>query len=654
MPLALTSQLTSSVRTLTALFCVLLSGIALAEDAGSITPRPIPLVDFSSPDAAKQITPTKGVPASIIKVDSTGISMGFPIQPAPHSGVYVTPATGKAWDLSACGHVEAKVTNLGVKALPFVMQVEDGSGRLDNCESVNVKPGETKVLKVVFGYQYGYESGAPIKPSNITQLYLFLWDTADPHSFRIEELKAGGSPGEKPEIDPNTLSYKPANGVILGKGVAFDPARQVETKGAQVSAVPDGALAVNFAGGAGGSLKIKPAVGMWDLTEGNQIRMRFKNTGQAAVTPSVVVGSTRASVKDPLAPGAETEIAVPFVPDFQSDKAKEITFTCDTAPEPRSLLLTSIVADTASDEAIPAWLGKRPPVDGDWTPTFAEEFDTPSLDYSKWNIYGSSRIAGNYGWNANHNQSRRTHFSKDSVILNDGQVLLRYQKKTGTLNDAPTGQQTDYASGYLSTFGKWTQRYGYFESRMKLPTAPGLWAACSLMPDRGKAAGDLAKRTSVTKLPVDAGVGGCEFDLVDLLSRWGGYRFNMALRSTLPHGEKAIAIKNAYVRPDKEGYITTGLLWTPGAAVFYHNGKEVFRSENARVSDVQSYIRYDMVVGGYNNNLVDDRQLPADFRIDYIRVWQRKDLATPEDGPKPTDGNPHENMNAAITPGQSR
>jgi len=35
---------------------------------------------------------------------------------------------------------------------------------------------------------------------------------------------------------------------------------------------------------------------------------------------------------------------------------------------------------------------------------------------------------------------------------------------------------------------------------------------------------------------------------------------------------------------------------------------------------------------------VNDAQLPADYTVKYIKVWQRKDLATPEDGPKPNKG----------------
>jgi hypothetical protein len=38
--------------------------------------------------------------------------------------------------------------------------------------------------------------------------------------------------------------------------------------------------------------------------------------------------------------------------------------------------------------------------------------------------------------------------------------------------------------------------------------------------------------------------------------------------------------------------------------------------------------------GGWDNNAVDDKQLPADFVVDYVRVWQRKDLASAADGPK--------------------
>jgi hypothetical protein len=80
-------------------------------------------------------------------------------------------------------------------------------------------------------------------------------------------------------------------------------------------------------------------------------------------------------------------------------------------------------------------------------------------------------------------------------------------------------------------------------------------------------------------------------------------------------------------------------------AVFYNNGKEIFRWENPQVSSGQCCLRYDMAIGGPNNNQIDDSKLPADFTVDYVRAWQRKDLATPEDGPKPNQGDPDEAKN---------
>ena len=638
-----------------ALSIVIGSSLAGAERAVG-APAELPLIDFSSHDAARQVAPTKGVSAAIVTVDKTGISMGFPIQPAPHSGVHVTPATGKTWDLSAYGHVEAKVTNTGVKILPFVMHVVndvEGYWQEVNTEAIDIPPGETKVLTVYFGYQYGFEPSASFKASSVTEIYMFLYDTDQPHSFCIEELKAGGFPGEKPVLDPSRLSYQPPHGVILGPGATFDAATQVETAGAQVSPGLDGAVAVKFSGGLEESLKIKPRVGAWDLSDANEIRVKLKNTGQVALTPAVQIGSTRISTQTPLAPGAETEISVPFAvaPSvngakpilFESDRANEIDIISDSTPSAKSLLITSILADTITDK-LPDWLGKKPPVDGDWSQTFDEKFNGSPLDLSRWNIYGQNRIPASRGWNHNHNANRLTHFSKDDVIVGDGKVRLHYEKKTGIQNDAAKGQQTDYSSGYLSCFGKWTQRYGYFESRLRLPDAPGLWSAFTLIPDRGKATSPVLNRSSGGKLATDVGAGGCEFDLVNFLSRWGVHRISVGARENL-HGDKVLASQNIYLHADQEGYITAGLLWTPGVAVFYINGKEMFRWENARVSDVESCIRFDMVVGGYDNNHVDDTKLPADFSIDYVRVWQRKDLASPEDGPQPNAGDPDEAKN---------
>jgi beta-glucanase (GH16 family) len=80
------------------------------------------------------------------------------------------------------------------------------------------------------------------------------------------------------------------------------------------------------------------------------------------------------------------------------------------------------------------------------------------------------------------------------------------------------------------------------------------------------------------------------------------------------------------------------MLWTPGSAIFYGNGKELGRWESPRICSVQSAILLTHVMGGWEKESIDESQLPSDFTLDYVRVWQRKDLATAEDGPKPNSG----------------
>jgi hypothetical protein len=38
-------------------------------------------------------------------------------------------------------------------------------------------------------------------------------------------------------------------------------------------------------------------------------------------------------------------------------------------------------------------------------------------------------------------------------------------------------------------------------------------------------------------------------------------------------------------------------------------------------------------MGGWDNSPLEDAKLPDDFVIDWVRAWQRKDLASELDGP---------------------
>ena len=242
--------------------------------------------------------------------------------------------------------------------------------------------------------------------------------------------------------------------------------------------------------------------------------------------------------------------------------------------------------------------------------TFSDEFDGASVDTNKWSFYGE-----NY-WD------KVTHFSQETTYVKDGMAHLKLMKRRGHHNDDPARPQSDYATGFLESYGKFTQRYGYFEARMKLPTAPGLWPAFWMMPDRG-GNGPQWQRS-------DTKNGGMEFDIMEHLTRWGVNRFNIAThwdgygKEHKSNGSHAI-----YYSPDKDGFVTAGLLWTPGEAVFYCQGQEIGRWKNERIANVPEHIMFTLPAGGWDNDWLDDEKLPDVFLIDYVRVWQRQDLATP-------------------------
>ncbi|MDQ2687712.1 MAG: glycoside hydrolase family 16 protein, partial [Armatimonadota bacterium] len=515
-----------------------------------------------------------------------------------------------SWDLSAFGHVEARVTNTGAQPLNLSLRVDNAGDWKDNpwnTESVSLKPGETGTVTTIFGYSYGKKPGYALKPGAVVNLLLFTGKSDAVQSFRIESLTADGPAGEKPPVAPQDVRVKPANGVLTGE-TTVTPTEQT----------------------------VKPTVGRWDLRAYLGVRVRVRNTGQTTVTPRAQINSNGGasdwvSSAAPLAPGATTEIWVPFAgltpadlpqkntgSHITSDAVSAVTLAVEKTDDVKVLHIESLTAALSPFAALPSWLGKRPPVDGAWVKTLDDEFNGTTLNKTLWNIYGA-----NY-WD------KPSHWSKDNVIVGGGVVRLRYEKKTGFNNDDPTQKSTPYASGYLHTYDRWTQRYGYFEARMKLPTAPGLWPAFWMMPDRG-----VPPKPGQWKRQ-DTANGGMEFDIMEHLTRWGPNRYNIAMHyDGYGKDHKSVGTDKIYVQPDKDGYFTCGLLWTPGLAVYYCNGREVLRWENPRISSVPEILMFTLPQGGWDNSPIDDKRLPDDFIIDYVRVWQRKDLTADAADPKP-------------------
>ena len=583
-----------------AVIAAVVAGVASVSfaDGAAIAPKFLwPAADAS----AVKVNPDKGVTAA---PKDGQLAVTFAVGSGEWPGFEIRPAK-EAWDLSPWGHVEFQLTNPGEKALNIGLRVDNaGDWRKNpwNTENITLKPGETKIGKVIFGYQYGFKKGFKLDPSKVVAVRVFVSGKSSvDRILLVRDISAAGAVGEKPPVDPSRVVVKPKDGVIPGTPLKVDVIKS------------------------GGRVPLKPASGYWNLGDYLKVTAVVKNTGSAPCTPTMKIDANGEPIfvtaSAPVAPGAKAKLELPFIPKepwhaqgdgknvkpqggtrFESHRVKSISFSAkdqSASYTVESVKAEKIVAD------IPAWLGKRPPVPGKWRQTLAEEFNDGKLNEKVWSPYSDNH------WD------KRTHFTRENILFRDGCCVLKYEKKTGPRNDDPSKGTTDYACGILDSYDHWTQLYGYFEARMKLPTKPGLWPAFWTMPDRGPSAGPERWRRG------DTHNGGMEFDIMEHLTAWGPYRFNIACHwDGYEKEHRAIGSGSIYMPADKDGFITVGMLWLPGVYAIYGNGVELARWESDRVANVPAYIFFYMVSGGWANEPLDDDELPDEFAIDWFRAWQ--------------------------------
>jgi beta-glucanase (GH16 family) len=235
---------------------------------------------------------------------------------------------------------------------------------------------------------------------------------------------------------------------------------------------------------------------------------------------------------------------------------------------------------------------------------WSDEFDGASLDLTKW-IYrglGPRRGAVNV---------------KEAVTL-DGQGHL-------VLTTSQVGDKIH--TGMIATQGKFERAYGYFECRVKLHRQPGHWSAFWLQsPKLGSVVGDT--KASGTEIDI--------FEFLPLLPdkiqhtlHWDGYGKDHKSAGHVSHNPGV-----------GEGWHTFSLLWTPDEYVFYVDGRETWRTQAGGACQVPLYIKLsdEAAFGGWAGD-VRRADLPDDFLVDYVRVYDLVDAATgqPVRRPKPIE-----------------
>lgn len=244
---------------------------------------------------------------------------------------------------------------------------------------------------------------------------------------------------------------------------------------------------------------------------------------------------------------------------------------------------------------------------GDWFLVFRDEFDGTAVDPLRWTDC--------YWWAVdgctNLGNSELQWYLPEQRTVTDGSLVLRAQRESVTTPDGTYA----YRSGMVTTgrteddpdaAPRFAFTYGFVEVRARVPTGAGLWPAVWLLP------------ASHESRP--------EIDIMESLGN-RAHVVEMHLHTIDADGER---VSYGAEREDlglASGWHTYAVDWRPEAVVWLVDGIEAWRVET-NVPAEALYLLLNLAVGGEWAGPPDaGTEFPADFEVDYVRIWQPDDAA---------------------------
>lgn len=247
--------------------------------------------------------------------------------------------------------------------------------------------------------------------------------------------------------------------------------------------------------------------------------------------------------------------------------------------------------------------------------TWSDEFTDGTFNKTYW--------SGHYVWGDNATYKRdyaywnrcMTSFRDGCLIISvdylengpgepegpDGPAYFSYGMDTNPYTDGP---------GKLG----FEQLYGYFECRCILPKGEGMNPAFWLLTD------------GMWNDDTDGGVTGCEIDVFETLYKHNRFNRNSIYQTIHIDGYNEAHRQEGqgsfFVDSPYEKFNTYGVEWNPDGYIFYINGVETARTDFGGVCTVPLY---PILSVGVNELIENNKNLPAEFIVDYVRVYQYKD-----------------------------
>jgi beta-glucanase (GH16 family) len=230
-----------------------------------------------------------------------------------------------------------------------------------------------------------------------------------------------------------------------------------------------------------------------------------------------------------------------------------------------------------------------------WQLTFSDEFNSQTIDVTKWQTKDQWGLETYSGGGVQEQQCY-----KDSAlsVLNGSLVITAKPKTFSACSGSIDVTKNIYESGRITSYSKFSQAYGYFESRMMFPDGQGIWPAWWI----------------VGYPP--------EIDIMEWVAKDPLNTHHTLHSAALTKGfsySKATSFAN-------EWHIYA-VDWQPGLIVWYVDNKEVARLADAtNIPSGPMYMLINLAIGGSWPGSADPFTMKQ-MQIDYVRVYKR-DSAT--------------------------
>lgn len=235
---------------------------------------------------------------------------------------------------------------------------------------------------------------------------------------------------------------------------------------------------------------------------------------------------------------------------------------------------------------------------------------------------GTNATTGEEEWYINSNYGATQ--SIRPWTIDNGTLLLTLDLAPENVRPLINGYK--YTSGEINTFHGFSQTYGYFEMRAKVPAVSGLWSAFWLQRENGAWPPEL--------------------DIMEILGRAPTIlHVNCHTRLNARHGagDGDISESTPVTIPDASlAFHTYGVDWEAKTITWYFDRQPVAKIPTPVDMHQPMYIQADLAGGGPWAKDIDDSRLPASLAIDYIKAYKRRPFgglaAGSSDGPGAASG----------------